>query len=52
MLDLNPLVNPHLAAGRANPDGMHFGWEAHRDIGAALAEVVRAEWAGAGRVEG
>jgi hypothetical protein len=52
MLDLNPLVNPHLAAGRANPDGMHFGWEAHRDIGAALADVVRAEWAGAGRVEG
>jgi hypothetical protein len=44
MLDLNPLVNPHLLAGRANPDGMHFGWEAHADIGAGLAETVRTEW--------
>ncbi|HEY0359509.1 MAG TPA: diglucosylglycerate octanoyltransferase [Mycobacteriales bacterium] len=45
MLDFNPLVNPHLAAGQANPDGMHFGWESHADIGAGLAEVVRAGWA-------
>jgi hypothetical protein len=45
MLDFNPLVNPHLDAGRSNRDGMHFGWEAHVDIGAALAELVDAHWA-------
>jgi hypothetical protein len=52
MLDLNPLVNPHLAAGRANPDGMHFGWESHAAIGAALARIVRTEWADTTRVQG
>jgi hypothetical protein len=45
LLDLNPLVNPHLAAGRANRDGMHFGWEAHDGIGTALADLVAARWA-------
>jgi lysophospholipase L1-like esterase len=45
LLDLNPLVNPHLAAGRANRDGMHFGWEAHEGIGTALADLVAARWA-------
>jgi hypothetical protein len=45
MLDLAALVGPHLAAGRSNPDGMHFGWEAHADIGAALAGLVRTAWA-------
>jgi hypothetical protein len=45
MLDFNPLVNPHLVAGRANPDGMHYGWESHAEIGAGLADVVRAAWA-------
>jgi diglucosylglycerate octanoyltransferase len=44
LLDLAALVGPHLAAGRANPDGMHFGWEAHADIGAALAGLVRTVW--------
>jgi hypothetical protein len=40
-IDLDPLVGPHLAAGRNNPDGMHWGWEAHADIGAALADALR-----------
>jgi hypothetical protein len=52
LLDFNPLVNPHLAAGRANPDGMHFGWESHADIGAALAEILRAQWAAADKTGG
>jgi hypothetical protein len=40
MVDLPRLVGPHLAAGRANPDGMHFGWEAHAAVGAEVARLV------------
>lgn len=40
MADLAAVVRPHLAAGRANPDGMHFGWESHRDVGLELARVL------------
>ena len=41
MADLAAVVYPHLAAGRANPDGLHFGWESHRDVGLELARVLR-----------
>jgi hypothetical protein len=44
MVDLTPLVGPNLAAGRANPDGMHFGWESHLAVGNALAAAVRTAW--------
>jgi hypothetical protein len=40
MADLDPLVRPHLDAGRSNPDGMHFAWETHEAIGSELAAVV------------
>ncbi len=40
MADLAAVVWPHLAAGRANPDGLHFGWEAHRDVGLEIARVL------------
>lgn len=43
MADLVAAVAPHLARGDANPDGMHFGWAAHRDVGLALAGVLAAE---------
>jgi len=46
LTDLAAVVGPHLAAGRANPDGLHFGWESHRDVGLELARVLRscADW--------
>ncbi|MDQ4038866.1 MAG: GDSL-type esterase/lipase family protein [Actinomycetota bacterium] len=46
LADLPAVVGPHLAAGRANPDGLHFGWECHRDVGVELARVLRscADW--------
>jgi len=44
MVDLSALVGPHLAAGRANRDGMHFGWESHAAVGAALAAAIRVAW--------
>jgi hypothetical protein len=40
MLDLAALVEPYLAAGQLNPDGMHWPWDCHRDVGKALAEAV------------
>ena len=40
-VDLDPIVGPSLAAGTGNPDGMHWGWEAHEGIGTALAAELR-----------
>ena len=39
-IDLDPIVGPHLRAGRNNPDGMHWGWQCHDDIATALAKVL------------
>ena len=40
LLDLAALVGDHVRAGRGNPDGMHWGWEAHELVGKALADEV------------
>ncbi|GEL16841.1 diglucosylglycerate octanoyltransferase [Pseudonocardia asaccharolytica] len=37
LLDLPALVGEHVHSGRGNPDGLHWGWEAHARVGAALA---------------
>lgn len=39
-VDLVSIVGPNLAAGRNNPDGLHWGWQTHAEIGAALAQVL------------
>lgn len=39
-IDLDPLVGPNLAAGWNNPDGMHWGWETHKQIGEAVFEAI------------
>jgi hypothetical protein len=39
-VDLDPLVLPEIAAGRANPDGMHWGWQSHDATGRALAHAL------------
>ncbi|WP_374118745.1 diglucosylglycerate octanoyltransferase [Allokutzneria sp. A3M-2-11 16] len=41
LLDLAALAREHVAAGRGNPDGMHWGWETHEVVGAALADLLR-----------
>lgn len=41
---VHPIVAPLLAAGDANPDGMHYSWTAHERIGAALAALVADAW--------
>jgi hypothetical protein len=37
LLDLRLVVGPHVLAGQGNPDGIHFGWPGHRQVGIALA---------------
>jgi hypothetical protein len=40
LLDLPALVGDHVLGGHGNPDGMHWGWEAHAAVGEACARVV------------
>lgn len=40
LLDLPALVGAHVAAGRGNPDGLHWGWEAHERVGRELARIL------------
>jgi hypothetical protein len=40
MVDLDPLVGPSLAAGTANPDGLHWSWDAHELVGCAAAAAL------------
>jgi diglucosylglycerate octanoyltransferase len=42
LVDLKALVAEHVLSGRGNPDGMHWGWSAHADVGRACAELLRA----------
>jgi hypothetical protein len=34
------LVVEHVLTGRGNPDGIHWGWPAHRAVGEAVARAV------------
>lgn len=48
LVDAAAIVAPHLEAGPMNPDGMHFSWAAHAEIGQRLAELVAAATAAGG----
>jgi diglucosylglycerate octanoyltransferase len=41
LLDLAALVGAHVRSGAGNPDGIHWGWSAHADVGSACAELLR-----------
>jgi diglucosylglycerate octanoyltransferase len=41
LLDLPALVGDHVLGGHGNPDGMHWGWEAHAAVGRACADLLR-----------
>jgi hypothetical protein len=40
VVELEPIVGPNRDAGRNNPDGMHWGWETHAEVGKAYADVL------------
>lgn len=53
MIDLPSIVAPALASGCCNPDGMHWGWRVHADVGEAMAVAIRVAWTGgAGGADG
>lgn len=43
LADLPDVVQPHLDLGEHNPDGIHYAWQTHRDVGTAIAAVIRAD---------
>ncbi|MFC5060974.1 diglucosylglycerate octanoyltransferase [Actinomycetospora atypica] len=45
-VDVASLVTEHVLLGRGNPDGIHWGWPAHRAVGEAVAALLRAEQPG------
>jgi lysophospholipase L1-like esterase len=49
LLDLPAVVGPHVLSGRGNPDGMHWGWEGHADVGRAMAALIAPLLAGVRR---
>jgi hypothetical protein len=40
VVDVASLVEDHIAAGHGNPDGMHWGWDAHEVVGKAVAAAL------------
>jgi diglucosylglycerate octanoyltransferase len=40
LLDLAEVVGPHVLSGHGNPDGMHWGWDGHTDVGEAMAALI------------
>jgi lysophospholipase L1-like esterase len=40
LLDLAELTGDHVLGGHGNPDGMHWGWDAHQVVGDALADII------------
>ncbi|MDQ2708921.1 MAG: SGNH/GDSL hydrolase family protein [Actinomycetota bacterium] len=41
-LEVRPLVIDHIHAGKGNPDGIHYGWDAHQAVGQALGCLLAA----------
>jgi hypothetical protein len=39
-LDLLPLTRDHVLSGQGNPDGIHWGWPAHKAVGTAMARLL------------
>lgn len=42
LVDVDPIVQASLDSGTGNPDGMHWGWDVHAAVGAAVAQVLDA----------
>jgi hypothetical protein len=51
MVDLASIVGRHLRDGRGNPDGMHWSWECHAEVGQAVARAIRTRLSGRAKIE-
>lgn len=47
LVDLATVTGEHVRSGRGNPDGMHWGWDGHAAVGAAVAAALAGRWQGA-----
>jgi diglucosylglycerate octanoyltransferase len=45
LLDLAALVGDHVLGGHGNIDGIHWGWDGHKMVGHALAELIASDGA-------
>jgi hypothetical protein len=52
MVDVSAVVARHLPLGRCSPDGMHWGWECHAEVGRAVAAAVRSGLPGRATIDG
>lgn len=41
MVDVSAVVARHLPLGRGSPDGIHWSWDCHAEVGRAVAAAVR-----------
>jgi diglucosylglycerate octanoyltransferase len=51
MVDVSSIVARHLAAGGLNPDGIHWGWPCHAEVGRAVATAVRGQLPGRATIQ-
>lgn len=40
LVDIEPIVGPMHAQGRGNPDGLHWDWPTHAEVGRAVASAL------------
>ena len=45
LLDLHAVAAPHFERRSHNPDGLHWSWELHAEVGAELARLLARVWA-------
>jgi len=43
-VELDPIVGPSLRDGTGNPDGIHWAWDVHTQVGQALAAALAPRW--------
>ncbi|HVE64340.1 MAG TPA: SGNH/GDSL hydrolase family protein [Mycobacteriales bacterium] len=41
LIDLDSIITPYADAGQLNPDGMHWSWPAHAEVGRTVAAMLR-----------
>ena len=46
LVDVSAVVARHLPLGRGSPDGIHWGWDCHAEVGRAVAAAVRTTLSG------
>lgn len=51
MVDLSSVVGRHLPLGTGSPDGIHWGWDCHAEVGRVVAAAVRAHLPGRATID-